>query len=305
MIRKSYLILFAIALLSVGAMASADNQKEKDKAEGQQKEKPADEPVIVDAFPFTIQVGGGSYLGVYLEDVSSERAKSLNLREERGALVMKVSEGSPAEKAGLKENDVIVSFNGRPIESVRELQRVLSETPEGRTVQLEIVREGSRQKLSATLSRRTSRSSLLDQERMRERMNRLRKGVPDIGAFDFKGTRRFGVYRGSSLGITVETMEDQLAEHFGVKDGKGLLVTEVRENSPSAKAGLKAGDVITAVNNEKSADLIRLLGHAANRREGQVTLTILRNRAEQTITVTFEKRETKPAPRRQSFITTM
>lgn len=303
MIRKSYLILFAIALLSVGAMASADNQK--DKAEGQQKEKPADEAVIVDAFPFTIQIGGGSYLGVYLEDISSERARSLNLREERGALVMKVSEGSPAEKAGLKENDVIVSFNGRPIESVRELQRVLSETPEGRTVQLEVVREGSRQKLSATLSRRTSRSSLLDQERMRERMNRLRKGVPDIGAFDFKGTMRFGVYRGSSLGITVETMEDQLAEHFGVKDGKGLLVTEVRENSPAAKAGLKAGDVITAVDNEKSADLIRLLSAANRKQDGQVTLSILRNRAEQTITVTFEKRETKPAPRRQSFITTM
>ncbi|MEW6209704.1 MAG: PDZ domain-containing protein, partial [Acidobacteriota bacterium] len=151
MIKRGCLILLAIALLTIGAMAAAGDQKEK--TEGQ-REKPADEIVFLDTFPFTIKLGGGSYLGVFLEDVTPERAKSMNLKEERGALVMKVAEGSPAEKAGLKENDVIVAFNGRPIESVRELQRVLSETPEGRTVQLEVIRDGDRQKLSATLSRR-------------------------------------------------------------------------------------------------------------------------------------------------------
>jgi serine protease Do len=302
MIRKSYLILFAIALLSVGARAAADAQKEK--TEGQQKEKTADEAVVVDTFPFTIKLGGGSYLGVYLEDVTSERAKTLNLKEERGAMVMKVSEGSPAEKAGLKENDVIVSFNGRPIESVRELQRVLAETPEGRTVQLEVIRDGNHQKLSATLSRRTLRSSIPNQDMMRERLNRPRKIEP-FSAFDFKGTMKFGMYRGSSLGLSVESMEDQLAEYFGVKDGTGLLVTEVRENSPAAKAGLKAGDVITAVNNEKGPDLVRRLSAINRKMEGQATLTILRNRAEQTVTITIEKRESRPAIRRQSFVTTM
>jgi S1-C subfamily serine protease len=299
MIKRGCLILLAIALLNIGAMASTGDQKEK--TEGQ-KEKPSDEIVFLDTFPFTIKIGGGTYLGVFLEDITPERAKSLNLKEERGALVMKVAEGSPAEKAGLKENDVIVSFNGRPIESVRELQRVLSETPEGRTVQLEVFRDGNRQKLSATLTSRTPKPRLFDDGALRER---LRKSIPDIGAFDFRGTRRFGAYRGSSLGLSVETMEDQLAEYFGVKDGTGLLVTEVRENSPAAKAGLKAGDVITAVNNEKGSDLVRLLSAANRRQEGQMTLTILRNRAEQTITVTFEKRETRPTPRRQSFITTM
>ncbi len=300
MIRKSYLILFAIALLSVGVRAASDAQKEK--TEGQQKEKTADEAVVVETFPFTIKIGGGSYLGVYLEDVTPERAKNLNLREERGAMVMKVSEGSPAEKAGLKENDVIVSFNERPIESVRELQRVLAETPEGRTVQLEVLRDGNRQKLSATLSRRTLKSSTLEQGKLRP-SRPLR--VEPFRSFDFKGTMRFGMYRGSSLGLSVETMEEQLAEYFGVKDGTGLLVTEVRENSPAAKAGLKAGDVITAVNNEKGPDLVRHLSAVNGKQEGQATLTILRNRAEQTITITIEKRESRPTPRRQSFVTTM
>ncbi|HEY7545978.1 MAG TPA: PDZ domain-containing protein [Blastocatellia bacterium] len=299
MIKKGYLVLFAAVLLSFSAVASAD---QKEKTEGQQKEKPADEAVTFDAFPFAIQIGGGSYLGVYLEDVTAERAKSLNLREERGAVVMKVAEDSPAQKAGLKENDVIVSFNGRPIESVRELQRVLSETPEGRTVQLEVIRDGNRQKLSATLSNRFNLSRPFDQRKFRV-VPRLSQRFPDFGTFDFKGS--VGVYRTSNLGISVETMSDQLAEHFGVKDAKGLLVTEVRENSPAAKAGLKAGDVITAVDNEKGDNLISRLSAAGRKDGGQVSLTIVRDRAEQAITVTLEKREPKPVPRRQSFITTM
>src|SRR5437868_14124714 len=80
-----------------------------------------------DAFTYTFNADS-SYLGVFLEEVSSERAKELRLSEERGAIVMKVVEGSPAEKAGLKENDVIVGFNGRQVDSVRELQRLMRYT---------------------------------------------------------------------------------------------------------------------------------------------------------------------------------
>ena len=104
----------------------------------------------------------GSYLGVYLEEVTPERAKELGLKEERGALVMKVVEGSPADKAGLKENDTIVSFNGRRVDSVREMQRMLGETPVGRNVTIEIVRGGSQQTISATLSKRSSDFALLN-----------------------------------------------------------------------------------------------------------------------------------------------
>ena len=134
-----------------------EGQKDKEKAKGK-AETPAPE-----AWAFSMPMGfnEGSYLGVYLEEVTPERAKELGLKEERGALVMKVVEGSPAEKAGLKENDTIVSFNGRRVNSVREMQRMLGETPVGRNVTIEIVRGGNQQTISATLSKRSSDFALL------------------------------------------------------------------------------------------------------------------------------------------------
>src|SRR5215471_1391108 len=96
----------------------------------------------------------GSYLGVFLEEVTSDRMKELGLSHERGAIIMKVIKDSPAEKAGLKENDVIVSFNGRPVDSVREFERLLGETPAGRNVAIEVLRNGNRQTFSAVVSKR-------------------------------------------------------------------------------------------------------------------------------------------------------
>ena len=100
--------------------------------------------------------GEGSYLGVYLEEVTPDRMKELGLAEERGAIVMKVVEGSPAAKAGLKENDVVVSFNGQRVDSMIALRRLLSETPADRNVQIEVIRGGNRQTVAATLSKKIS-----------------------------------------------------------------------------------------------------------------------------------------------------
>ncbi len=326
MFNRSYLVLLLSAALGVGTAIASGNtdepQKEKEKpsqpAKAPQSPQPArtpEAPVIAETFPLSIQVGGGSYLGVYLEDVTSERAQSLKLKEERGAIVMKVVEGSPAEKAGLRENDVITSFNNRPVESVRELQRLLGETPEGRSVPIEVFRDGSRQKLTATLSQRTLRGlAPLDTERvyrdteraqrqMREQLERMQRERADLGTFDMTAPRGLGAFRGGRLGVSIETMGDQLAEYFGVKDGKGVLVTEVRENTPAAKAGLKAGDVITAVDGQKTDDINALLRAINQKQEGQMTLTIVRNRAEQTVTVTIEKRQSRTALPRRAFAT--
>jgi predicted metalloprotease with PDZ domain len=158
--------LFAlIAVLGAGVViagdaAQKDKAKTKDKvaATEEQKEK---EKALTDSSPalFALDLGGeGGYLGVYLEEVTPERTKELGLKEERGAVVMKVVAGSPAEKAGLKENDVVVTFNGRRVDSVREAQRLLSETPADRTIQIEVMRGGSRQTLTATLAKRSAQN---------------------------------------------------------------------------------------------------------------------------------------------------
>jgi predicted metalloprotease with PDZ domain len=291
-LKPLILILFVALAAGIAGAQTAEGQKDKEKAKGK-AETPAPE-----AWALTMPMGfnEGSYLGVYLEEVTPERAKELGLKEERGALVMKVVEGSPAEKAGLKENDTIISFNGRRVDSVREMQRMLGETPVGRNVTIEIVRGGSQQTISTTLSKRSSDFALLNPGWTEPRMPRAPRrpdamtppgGFGDFYSFKFP---RFGGFMGTRLGITIEPLTGQLAEYFGVKSGQGVLVTEVRANAPAAKGGLKAGDVITAIDGKKIENVDTLVEAITEKEEGQMTLTILRNRVEQTLTVTIEKR---------------
>lgn len=244
--------------------------------------------------PLVFSFGSGSYLGIYLEEVTAARAKELGLSEERGAIVMKVVQGSPAEKAGLKENDVIVGFNGRPVDSVKELQRLLSETPEGRSVSIEVARGGSRQTVSATMAKR----SLFTQEQWAETRKAQEEAAKQLSENlrNWPQEQNFGnfnlslVWGRGRLGVNVETLTDQLAEYFGAKDG-GVLVVRVNDNTPAAKAGLKAGDVIVSVDGEKVRDVSALTRAIGTKEEGQLALQVLRDRREVTVTVTIEKVE--------------
>jgi S1-C subfamily serine protease len=312
--------------LAATAVGQKEKQKEKAAATDSQKAKekdknwigPANESSAFFAMPF----GEGSYLGVFLEEVTPERVKELGLTEERGAIVMKVVEGGPADKAGLKENDVVVSFNGRRVDSVRELQRLLSETPAERSISIEVVRAGNRQTLTTTLSKRTDEFQLLrpefpDNEAMKRTQQELKDSMKayqgaqdllrerqrDFGNFAFVAPGEYSFFRGSRFGMTVESVTDQLAEYFGVKDGNGVLVSHVDENGAAAKAGLKAGDVIIAIDNEKVDSVNALLKSLSKKETGSAALKILRNRTEQTVNVTIEKREPDPPTRRRASVT--
>lgn len=332
MIRRMLLLIALVGALGVGivvagSVAQKDKAKSKEIDKELQKEKDKDSSAAETQGLFALDLGGdGGYLGVYLEEVTSERAKELGLTEERGAVVMKVVSGSPAEKAGLKENDVVVSFNGRRVDSVRELQRLLNETPADRTVQIEVFRGGSKQILATTLAKRSLQGFKLlgpgfDDKFMqqnREAMKKLEqslkesqdawKGSKDkfktlpggFGDFTFVNPGEFSFFGGRRLGINAESLTDQLAEFFGVKDGKGVLVVSVEENSAAAKAGIKAGDVIIAVSDEKVDSIRSLLKGLSGKDEGTIPVKIVRNRTEQTLNVTLEKREV-PATKRRAF----
>jgi serine protease Do len=326
MLRRISLVILIITALGAVAVIAAAAQKDKAKAKEQseiksQKDK---EKTSSDSaqglFPLEWTSGDG-YLGVYLEEVTSERTKELGLTEERGAIVMKVVADSPAAKSGLKENDVIVSFNGRRVDSVRELQRLLNETPPDRSVQIEVIRGGSRQTVAATLSKRSFHGfggtlsqgfddklfnrQDMDQLKRSEELLKEYKGRIDVfprdfGDFNNVNPGEFALFGGTRLGISAESLTDQLAEFFGVKDNKGALVASVQENSPAAKGGLKAGDVIIAVDNDRVENVRGLIKALSDKKEGTIALKVIRNRAEQIITVTLEKPE--PAtPRRRAI----
>jgi len=243
-----------LALISLGVTASAQTastvQAEQDKAA-----KAEDSGLTGSVIQFNLD---GSYLGVFVDEVTTDRMKELGLSQERGAVIMKVVKDSPAEKAGLKENDVIISFNGRPVDSVREFERLLGETPGGRTVSIDVLRGGSRQTVSAVVSKRNDfglARNYTDYMGKAQRLSQQWQNSKDFYPPSVDFNRNFDVDAGGAyflatrprLGISAEPITDQLAGFFGVKEGHGILVSEVTEGSPAAKAGLKAGDVIVAI----------------------------------------------------------
>ena len=330
MLRRIYLVTLLITALGAGvAIANSSGQKDKAKTKDQSESKEQKDNGSFDSIrgqvPLELWSGEGSYLGVYLEEVTPERAKELGLKEERGAIVMKVVTESPAEKSGLKENDVIVSFNGRRVDSVRELQRLLNETPADRSVQIEVIRGGARQTVATSLAKRSLQQSFtllnpgLDdrfhkqteesmkraeesfkrsEEALKQYQGRVQPLPRDFGDFAFVNPGEFSFFGGTRLGISAESLTDQLAEFFGVKDSKGVLVASVDENSAAAKAGIKAGDVIVGIDSEKVDSVRALLKAISGKSEGTIAVKLVRNRAEQTVTVTLEKREPlMPRPR--------
>src|SRR5207253_6819725 len=186
----------------------------------------AQEPATTDR-SFSFFLGDGAFLGVGTEDISKENMGRYGLREIRGVGVTQVIKDSPAEKAGLKKDDVILRFEGESVTSTRKLTRLVSEAAADQTVRLTISRGGAEQELSVTLSKRNLGSLLGPQIRddvfrgIEQNFPRIESGNGDF-VFSFGGNRRIGV---STQGLT-----KQLADYFGVKDG-GLLVTSVTENS--------------------------------------------------------------------------
>jgi S1-C subfamily serine protease len=125
----------------------------------------------------------------------------------------------------------------------------------------------------------------------------------DFGDFAFVNPGEFSFFGGTRLGISAESLTDQLAEFFGVKDSKGVLVASVDESGAAAKAGIKAGDVIIGIDNEKVDSVKALIKALSAKTEGAVDVKLVRNRAEQTVRVTLEKRE-PTLPRRRAFAST-
>jgi serine protease Do len=170
---------------------------------------------------------GGSYLGVNLAEVDSNRARELKLRETTGVEITRVEEGSPAEKAGLKPNDVV---------GMEQFGRLVRETPGGREVKLVISRNGDTQTVVATVAARKVRAFGGNIKELLPEMPEIR--MPDM-------PQMFSVWRSPVLGVEAEALGSQLAVFFGVKEG--VLVRSVLKDSAAEKAGIKAGDVITKV----------------------------------------------------------
>jgi len=228
--------------------------------------------------------GGRSYLGVDIRDVTTDRLAALKLKEERGVEITMVDADAPAGKAGLREHDVILDFNGTAVESEEQIRRLIREVPPGRTVTLGISRDGIPMKINVQLA---DHEAVVAQAFPRIVIPTPRSDFPR-NSMDLP----FQIQTYSSvLGVQTESLTRQLGDYFGVKDGEGVLVRSVEKNSAAEKAGLKAGDVIVKADNEKLTDRSDLSHILHNHRTGgKMPLVVMRDKHEQTLTVTLPDR---------------
>lgn len=246
----------------------------------------------VDITPQVFSITMGSRLGISIDDVDADDVKAKKLSSQAGVLIENVDDDSPASKAGLKAGDVIVEFDGERVRSSSQLRRLIQETPAGRNVNVAVSRDGQRVSLTVTPQAPEARTML---RRFEATPRPPRAPMPPQPPRAPRAPRPPSVelfrdgfaysFNGGRLGVTTQTLTDQLAKHFGV-DG-GVLVTGVTEDSAAAKAGLRAGDIITKVGStsiDDSGDLMRAIGEAS----GEVAIEVTRDRKSQSLKATIE-----------------
>jgi len=265
-----------------------------------------------------VRHAGGSRLGVGLEDTEGDV---------RGTKVRSVEDDSPAQKAGIKEGDVIVRFDGEAVRSASQLARLVGETPAGRSVAIEVTRGGATQKLSATLAEGNRRVRVFSGDGlpgMREFNFEMPEWeveapeppspphapapphapmaprVPMPHAWSWKSDDgRDMVFRmlgGGPRKLGIEYMEigEQLAGYFKLGGKTGVLVSAVSADGPAGKAGMKAGDIVLKLGAEAIADGDDLREAVAEAEGGQeVTVTVQRDGRPLDLKVTLAKPETK------------
>ncbi|HTU34857.1 MAG TPA: PDZ domain-containing protein [Candidatus Acidoferrum sp.] len=236
------------------------------------------------------QDNDAGWLGVEIEEVTPDRAKDLKLPVVRGVIVQQVEADSPAAKAGLKQNDVILEYDGHTVEGTVQFRRLVRETPPGRAVNLEVSRDGATQRLSVQI---TDRNAYYEK--------RMRGAMPEFGkSFSFEvpnfnmqmpgaGTFMWMSGGGPALGIEAEDLSGQLGAYFGAPNDAGVLVRSVHTETPASRAGLKAGDVIVKLDGTAVKSVSELRDDLREKRDQKsVTLSVLRRGSEVNLTVQME-----------------
>ena len=193
------------------------------------------------------------WLGVGIQDLTPELAEYYGLKAEKGVLVTQVFEGDPADRAGIKVNDIILSVDGKSVSTGRELSGMIANTPVGHKTKLQLIRDDRKKTLTVTLAKRD------DEDRTVATQTR------DNG----------------ELGIEVTDLDSDIARRFGI-DGKenGVLVTDVKEDSLARDADVRPGDIIKEINRsvvKDRKDFTRLM--KKNKDQDAIQLLIKRRNA--------------------------
>jgi serine protease Do len=197
------------------------------------------------------------WLGVKIQSVSDEIAESLDLKDQKGALIAGLTEGGPAAKAGILREDVVIKFDGKEVNTSRALPRFVAQTPVDKTVEVEVLRKGQRKTFQVKVGR-------LEED------DAVKKAKAVVGD---PGKSEPAAKEASLVGLKLTLLTDELRQKFGIdKKVQGVVVLEVDPASPAVQKNIKVGDIIVEVTQEpvtstdqviKKADETRKAGRKA------------------------------------------
>jgi len=200
------------------------------------------------------------WLGVMIQRVTPELAKQFGLETSEGALVAQVVEDSPAEKAGIKREDIIIEFDHKKIHKMSELPKIVANTQVGKQVEVKVIRQGREEKLKIEVGE-------LKEEK-----------VAKAGEFTTE----------KELGLTVQDLTPEIAKHLGIPEKAGVLVSQVTAGSPAHEAGIRRGDIIREVDRQPIEDL-KGYRRQMDKLKGKKEILLLVQREENTFFVVLER----------------
>ncbi|HYG88873.1 MAG TPA: DegQ family serine endoprotease [Azospirillum sp.] len=216
------------------------------------------------------------WLGVQVQQVSPDIAESLSVPEQKGALVTSVTPGGPAEKAGIKQGDVILNFAGKDIEHMRQLPRAVASTQAGQEVEVKLMREGQPETIKVTIGEMES-----------ETQTAAAGASGPTPPRDSPRPER-------ALGLTLSPLTPNMREAFEIEpDAEGVVVAEVSENSAASDRGIEAGDVIVEVGQEpvrKPDEVLAKIKSARDQGRKTVLMLVSRHGDLRYVPVSIEER---------------
>ncbi|MGH2568273.1 MAG: PDZ domain-containing protein, partial [Bacteroidota bacterium] len=211
------------------------------------------------------------WLGVSIQDLTPKLAKAMGAKVQEGALVSEVERKSPADSAGIQEEDVIVEFDGRKIYDADDLRKSVGRTKPGTTVSVIVDRKGTTKTLKLTVGKNPAR-------------------IARAFSFNMPGPHVFSFGTSRAIGAELRELNDQLAEYFQVPDSKGVLVESVEKGSAAEKADMKAGDVVIKIGGERVNEMSDVWEALEDYEEGEkVDFEVIRKGASRKLTVEIEE----------------
>jgi len=243
---------------------------------------------------------GDGWLGITMQEMTRSMARALDLEDDEGVLIQQVIDDSPADEAGLEEGDVILEFDGRLVEDSDDLARYVRRTDPGDSVSIEIIRDDRIQTVEVIIGEREDRDNVWfysDDENDEDMLKHF--NLEDLDGEANVLIKRLGGHDGDLhiemfggdhgyMGVQLNSLTEQLGEYFGVDDGEGALISEVKEDSPADEAGLRAGDVIVEIEDDLITSPSDVTGYMRDTDEGdEIRLRVLRDQSPRTFRVTL------------------